>query len=250
MLGVDGYEAAAVIDNPHRGPYRAATFEPAFDSRNQMVVGFNMYVGGRFVGVYDDPLGPSTEPTAYLNDLASMPVAATFDEHDNLYVVDHNRGRVLVYWNPLDNPPQDPEYPAVIRAVVPPSPYCVLRTADQERQRTATLIIDGLSDSDDLALQVRNLAFSVSNYYARNDVLTLAIGTSELRKEGNRISIAGDWSRLWPEHDKARVIARVLLDGKPLTSWSPPFTIADDASACDGPTYDPPRASPTALPTG
>lgn len=95
-LAVDSYEPAEIIDNAHWGPYRAATFEPAFDSQNRMVVGFNMYVGGRFVGVYDDPLGPSTEPAAYLNDLASMPVSATFDEHDNLYVGDHNRGRVLV----------------------------------------------------------------------------------------------------------------------------------------------------------
>ena len=70
-----------------------------------MVVGYNAYVGPRFVGVYDDPLGPETLPNAFLNDFGSMPYTATFDDNDNLYVGDINRGRVLVYYNPFDNSP-------------------------------------------------------------------------------------------------------------------------------------------------
>ena len=46
-LTVSSYEEAEIMDSPYFGQYRAATFEPAFDSQNRMVVGFNMYLGGR-----------------------------------------------------------------------------------------------------------------------------------------------------------------------------------------------------------
>ncbi len=85
-------------------PQSTATWEPAFDSANRMVVGLNSYFGPRFVAYYDDPLGPSTQPSGFLRDFASMPYAATFDENDNLYVADLNRNRVLIYWNPFNNP--------------------------------------------------------------------------------------------------------------------------------------------------
>ena len=84
----------------------AATWEVAFDSTNRMVAGYNGYVAPRFVGVYDDPLGPDTLPNAYLYDFGSSPFTMTFDDDDNLYVGDLNRARVLVYRNPFDNPPR------------------------------------------------------------------------------------------------------------------------------------------------
>ena len=57
-LGAGHTEFLAVIDKSgESGPLRASTFETAFDSQNTMVVGYNMYAGSRFVGVYDDPLG-------------------------------------------------------------------------------------------------------------------------------------------------------------------------------------------------
>ena len=83
-----------------------ATWEPAFDSANRMVVGFNNWIGPRFVGFYHNPLGPDTAPSGYFHDFSSMPYAATFDENDNLYVTDINRNRILIYWNPFNNPPQ------------------------------------------------------------------------------------------------------------------------------------------------
>ena len=119
----------------------ASTWETAFDSTNRMVVGYNAYVGPRFVGVYDDPLGKDKLPTAYLYDLGSMPYTATFDDNDNLYVGDINRGRVLVYHNPFANPlsdstpsssattPPTPEYPVTIESVTPEPPYCVVRSS-------------------------------------------------------------------------------------------------------------------------
>jgi hypothetical protein len=92
------------------------TWQPAFDSENHMVVGFNKYqelVGPdpinlpdpanniRFPGIYLDPLATGfTRPDSFLYDLHSMAFAATFDSDDNLYVTDTMRGRVLVYKHP------------------------------------------------------------------------------------------------------------------------------------------------------
>lgn len=87
---------------PYRNTQPAITFESAFDSTNRMVVGYNPYLGGKFVGVYDDPLGPSTNPNAYLKDYYSWPQSVTFDMEDNLYIGDGNRSRVLLYWNPFN----------------------------------------------------------------------------------------------------------------------------------------------------
>jgi hypothetical protein len=81
-----------------------ATWEPAFDSTNRMVVGFNSWFGPRFVAYFNNPLGSSTTPTGFLNDFGSLPYAATFDENDNLYVADLNRNRILIYWKPFNNP--------------------------------------------------------------------------------------------------------------------------------------------------
>ena len=78
-------------------------WEPAFDSANRMVVGFNSFLGPRFIGFYQDPLGPETAPSGYLRDFGSMPYSATFDANDNLYVTDINRNRILIYWNPFNN---------------------------------------------------------------------------------------------------------------------------------------------------
>jgi len=89
-----------------------STWELAFNSQNQMVAGYNSYLsspspqavlnvgGGRFPGFYSNPLGESTLPDGFLRDFHSMGFGATFDENDNLYMVDLNRGRVLIYKNP------------------------------------------------------------------------------------------------------------------------------------------------------
>jgi hypothetical protein len=83
-----------------------ATWEPAFDAQNRMVVGYNPFWtsnprAGWFVGVYNAPLGTQTNADGFLNDYYSQAFAATFDSSDNLYVGDLDRGRVLVYKHPL-----------------------------------------------------------------------------------------------------------------------------------------------------
>lgn len=83
-----------------------ATWQPAFDSNNHMVIGFNTWgpgpnpLGGWFPAVYGDPLSGLTTPDAYLLDYFSMAYSATFDANDNLYITDMDRSRVLYYDKP------------------------------------------------------------------------------------------------------------------------------------------------------
>lgn len=78
-------------DDPLCGP-----FEPAFDSQGHMAIGFNSYIGPRFPVIYKD-IYVNPLPIGVLGDLHSWPVAMRFDEYDNLYVVDSNRSRILIY---------------------------------------------------------------------------------------------------------------------------------------------------------
>lgn len=73
-----------------------APFEPAFDLSGRMVVGLNAYLGTRFPLVYQAPWANSL-PITNLQDLYGMAYSATFDQFNNLYVVDLNRNRVLIY---------------------------------------------------------------------------------------------------------------------------------------------------------
>ncbi|MGA9347775.1 MAG: hypothetical protein WBW48_03080, partial [Anaerolineae bacterium] len=83
----------ANAEDPICGPW-----EPAFDSRGRMVIGFNGYLGLRFLMVYQDPL-TNPMPIAALGDFHSMPFSARFDQFDNLYILDGNRSRILIYRN-------------------------------------------------------------------------------------------------------------------------------------------------------
>jgi 5-hydroxyisourate hydrolase-like protein (transthyretin family) len=88
-------------------------FEPAFDSANRMVAGYNPYSGARFLGYYNDPARLNSSgspkdisyaiPDGLLKDYYGWPIAMTFDQNDNLYAYDANRGRVLIYKNPFNN---------------------------------------------------------------------------------------------------------------------------------------------------
>jgi len=77
-----------------------ATWEPAFDSCNRMVVGYGLPFT-KFIGLYTNPLGASKTPDAYLKDYNSAAFSTDFDSQDNLYVADLNRARVLIYKKPF-----------------------------------------------------------------------------------------------------------------------------------------------------
>ena len=221
----------------------AATWEPAFDSSNRMVVGYNAYGSPRFVGVYDDPNGPDMLPTAYLYDFGSMPFAAAFDENDNLYVGYLNRGRVLIYRNPFNNAPRPatpstpeasvpplPEHPTSIRSVNLAFPHCVLRDSARPNETTLEFAVDGLLDDDDLLLEFRRVTSTHVEVYALTSLL--------IQDNRSRIVVSQVpfWESLWPHIHRVTLTARITQrNGVPLSSWSPAFLLADDVQSCGGP---------------
>ena len=252
------------MHRPWLGTAAAATWEAAFDSTNRMAIGYNGYVGARFVGTYDEPLGPDTLPTSYLYDVGSMFYATAFDHNDNLYVGDLNRGRVLVYLNPFSNAPRPsspttpepsapphPEHPAAILSASPAPPYCVLRGSARPYETTLEFAVDGLPDDDDLLLEFRKVTSAHVELYAPAPQL--------IEDSRSRIVIpqAPFWERLWPHIHKVTLTVRVTQrDGAPLSNWSPAFLLADDAESCgvalQTPTPEPtptPTPEPTATPT-
>ncbi|MBI2326525.1 hypothetical protein HYU91_04000 [Candidatus Collierbacteria bacterium] len=127
-------------------------WEPAFDSKNRMVVGYNAYLSppdmSHFAGIYNNPiqsLTTSAIPDMFLKDLFSQAYAATFDEFDNLYIADLNRGRVLIY--KTLPPPNSP--PTITTDTLPVGllrkPYQATITAtDPDVSDTLTATITGL----------------------------------------------------------------------------------------------------------
>ena len=79
------------LDDPLCGPW-----EPVFYPNNDMVLGFNGYLGPHFPQVYHDPLTNALPYTA-LKDFYSHAYSARLDANNNLYVVDLTRSRVLIY---------------------------------------------------------------------------------------------------------------------------------------------------------
>ena len=122
-----------------------ATWAPAFDSCNRMVVGYNMYTSSRFPGVYDDPLGPTTTPDDYLNDFYSMGYTAVFDDQDNLYVSDLNRARVLRYDRPFDSCLDEAPKPVGGHAELPDVSVRSLDTQPPEGRPPMTVLILGVA---------------------------------------------------------------------------------------------------------
>ncbi|HLO33767.1 MAG TPA: hypothetical protein VK249_31755 [Anaerolineales bacterium] len=72
------------------------SWEPVFDSNNQMIIGFNGYLGTKFPQIYNDPLANSL-PYNSLKDFFSHAYSARLDSLNNLYVLDLTRNRVLIY---------------------------------------------------------------------------------------------------------------------------------------------------------
>jgi hypothetical protein len=73
-----------------------APWEPVFSLNNDMIVGFNGYVGTNFPVVYHDPLA-NPLPYASLMDFYSHAYSARRDSLGNLYMLDLTRSRVLIY---------------------------------------------------------------------------------------------------------------------------------------------------------
>lgn len=82
-------------------------FEPAFNSLNQMVIGYNVLASAPnekhsidfFENVQADPSLKKS-----FNDFIKLPYSMAFDDQNNLYVTDLNRWKVLIFKNPMYSP--------------------------------------------------------------------------------------------------------------------------------------------------
>lgn len=128
--------------------------QPAFTSDGQMVVGMIGYVGSRFPLVYSNPLVSQT-PDTYLNDFSSYGgYAAVFDSNDDLYIVDLDRARVLIYRRPLAiaGSPSAAASPASL-----PFPTQLVGTSSAARKVTLTntgtenLVLSSIATSGDFS---------------------------------------------------------------------------------------------------
>src|SRR3990170_2981548 len=127
-----------------------ACYQVDFDSKNRMVAGYNGYSGRRFPGVYNDPLGPSVVPDAFLKDYCSSQNGLFFDDQDNLTVVDGMRSRVFIYRQPLaaveppPPPPTPPSSPTLDRLTILPSSL-TLRRGQSGQLQARVILTDGSS---------------------------------------------------------------------------------------------------------
>ena len=249
------WEPTGVIQK-HTRDLTAATWEVAFDSANRMVTGYNAYIGPRFAGVYEDPLDGPELPDYFLNDYGSMLYTTTFDDNDNLYVGDINRGRVLVYLNPFDNEQQrpteaqdsdedvpSPEYPIRIDAVGPAPPFCLSRSSNNNYETTLELTVDSVPDRT-ARLEFRKVTSLHREFIDMRD--------SSVQIRDSVISIKGTWlwGRFWPHIGRATLTVRIIdgSDGKPISNWSPAFLMANNVAAC-GFSASTPTPTPTPTPT-
>ena len=107
VYGTGGSFTSGPVGDPNQ-PIVREPWEPAFNSNNSMmVVGRNGQGGvgtlGRFPVVIQNP-STGDHPYEFLNDYMGNPYAATFDEWDNLYVTDHGRSQLMVYYQPFGPP--------------------------------------------------------------------------------------------------------------------------------------------------
>ena len=125
----------------------------------------------------------------------------------------------------MADPAPLPEYTAHIQSLSPGSPSCVLRSSEHQYEKTLAIAVPDLPDSPGIEVQIRKVA--------AKDLRTRTVDSRDVRIEpGMRIAISGIWSDLWQEYEATWATVRLLLDGAPLTRWSPSFIIADDAAAC------------------
>ena len=249
------WEPTGVIQK-HTKDLTAATWEVAFDSANRMVTGYNAYVGPRFVGVYDDPLDGPELPDYFLNDYGSMLYTTTFDDNDNLYVGDINRGRVLVYLNPFNNEQQrpteaqdsdedvpSPEYPIRIDAVDPAPPFCLSRNSNNSYETTLELKVDSVPDRS-ARLEFRKVTSLFREFIDLRDS-SVQVGDSSITIRGTRW-----WRRFWPHIGRVTLTVRIVdgSDGKPISNWSPAILVANNDAAC-GFALSTPTPTPTPTPT-
>lgn len=143
-------------------------WQMAFDSKNNLVLGSAAYTAreGRLY-YYKDIVAANAvtlPPENQFKDHYTQSFDTTFDDQDNLYVADMNRGRIMIYKTPIDqllNPPPTP-------APTPPPPdidtvsplITLVNPADGSFVNAPTIALD--ADATD-NVSVARVEFWISN---------------------------------------------------------------------------------------
>ena len=187
------------------------TFEPAFDSTNRMVVGNNPYFGNRFVNFYHDPTrvnpdNPSDPnyafPDGQLNDFYGWPVAATFDPYDNLYVMDANRGKVMLYKQPFSNsnsppiPSSAPTLPPLPTLTPTPTPIPTSTPTP-----TPTLTPTPTPITHPISWQTNAVSLQADDFYIMADGQKYFGNVDDVQLQSNPGDNATTLEAKWQEHD-------------------------------------------------
>ncbi len=79
-------------------------WEPCFNSDDSfMVVGSDAQASSNFFSLVLANPRQGDFPVTYLKDYGPQDFAGTFDDQNNLYIANHNRNRVLIYYQPFQN---------------------------------------------------------------------------------------------------------------------------------------------------
>jgi len=174
-----------------------ATWEPAFDSQNHMVVGYNPYHDtnpqhGWFPGVYNNPLASSTSPDALFKDYYSMAFAATFDANDNLYVGDLDRARILIYKNPFNAGVPSPSPSVSATPLISPSPQTSPSPSPPGDIQAPAVSIANPTDGSDVSKTVKISAVASDNSVVVR--MEIYIDDAKVASVDNATSVYYDWN--------------------------------------------------------
>jgi hypothetical protein len=157
-----------------------------------MVLGFNGYFR-KFPMIYQNILG-NPQPVSAIADYQSMPMSARFDQAGNMYMLDHNRSRVLIYRG-VYTPSQPPSGQSIF--------YLPLINADTEQP------IAGFSPLVDGA--TLNLAtLPTRNLNVRADTLPATVGSVKFVLDGGLFRM-----------ENSPPYAMAGNDGADYGSWTP-----------------------------
>ncbi|MGA3292034.1 MAG: hypothetical protein ABSC49_02695 [Candidatus Microgenomates bacterium] len=97
-------------------------FQPAFDSNNNMVVGYNSmgeYQNSNHSLDYFTGVPAHITYSGEFNDFYAMPYSITFDSSNNMFVADINRWKIMIYKDPLAGIPTPTESPTETPTATP-----------------------------------------------------------------------------------------------------------------------------------
>jgi len=174
---------------------------PVFESDGKMIVGFDPWDGfnprhGRFLAVYNSPqtLTSLSTPDAYFNDYYSTPYAVAIDDQHNVYSTDLNRGRLLIYKNPLGYAVTQPTNSPVPPTSTPTPSNSPLATPTPTRTPTPTVTLSPTPSTLDTIKPTVSITNPTNGAIVtrRSTVTITATASDNLAVDRVQFSVAGN----------------------------------------------------------